>query len=110
MSWYGIWYGDGQDHHYPPNPQVQAIRELIAAKKSASVSGFVQHAVNIALSDAAGWRTMLDEALLETGGPLTREEVEWADALLDPNKLNRQDKKRSIDRMTLTTVLTNNGS
>ena len=69
-----------------PDDQVRAIRELLAAKKSASVSGFIQHAVGIALSDAAGWQTMLDDALLQTGGLLTQTERDWADAVLDPGQ------------------------
>ncbi len=66
--------------------QVRAIREFVAAGKASSVSGFVQHAVGVALFDAAGWRTMLDDALRQTGGPLTEEERAWADALLDPRE------------------------
>jgi Arc/MetJ-type ribon-helix-helix transcriptional regulator len=42
--------------------QVDAVRELVAAGRASSISGFVQHAVGIALFDAAGWRTMLDDA------------------------------------------------
>lgn len=64
--------------------QVGAIRELVAAGRAASVSGFVQHAVGIALFDAAGWKAMLEDALQQTGGPLTKKECEWADALLKP--------------------------
>ncbi len=67
-----------------PDDQLLAIRDLVAAKKSASISGFVQHAVGIALSDVVGWRTMLDEALQQTGGPLTDEERAWADSILTP--------------------------
>jgi Arc/MetJ-type ribon-helix-helix transcriptional regulator len=66
--------------------QVNAIRGFVAAGKASSVSGFVQHAVSIALFDAAGWRTMLDDALRQTGGPLTKQERAWADALLDPQE------------------------
>jgi Arc/MetJ-type ribon-helix-helix transcriptional regulator len=42
--------------------QVRAIREFVAAGKASSVSAFVQHAVGIALFDAAGWQTMLHDA------------------------------------------------
>jgi Arc/MetJ-type ribon-helix-helix transcriptional regulator len=62
--------------------QVEDIRALVAAGQAASLSGFVQHAVKIALYDAAGWREMLEDALQQTGGPLTRKERAWADALL----------------------------
>lgn len=44
--------------------QVEEIRALVAAGKAASVSAFVQHAVGVALFDAAGWKEMLEEARL----------------------------------------------
>ena len=66
------------------NDQVAAVRELVAAGRASSVSGFVQHAVGIALFDAAGWRAMLDDALSQTGGAVTRREQMWADRLLRP--------------------------
>ena len=74
--------------------QIQEIRSLIASGKVANVSAFVQHAVGVALHDAAGWREMLKEALLETGGPLTRKERSWAGALLSPREKKRATKKR----------------
>ncbi|MFN0100722.1 MAG: hypothetical protein ACKV2U_01395 [Bryobacteraceae bacterium] len=43
--------------------QVEEIRALVAAGRSANVSSFVQHAVGVALFDAAGWREMLEDAL-----------------------------------------------
>jgi Arc/MetJ-type ribon-helix-helix transcriptional regulator len=64
--------------------QVEAIRELVAAGKSGSISAFVQNAVSVALFDAAGWRELLNDALQQTGGPLTKEERAWADDLLHP--------------------------
>src|ERR1700722_6404933 len=54
--------------------QVKEIRSLVAASQAASVSAFVQHAVGVALSDAAGWKEMLADALQQTGGPLTKKE------------------------------------
>ena len=62
--------------------QVEEIRALVAAGEAASVSGFVQHAVGVALHDAAGWRELLEAAIAQTGGPLTKKERAWADALL----------------------------
>jgi Arc/MetJ-type ribon-helix-helix transcriptional regulator len=64
--------------------QLAEIRALVAAGEAASVSGFVKHAVQIALSDAAGWREMLQDALRQTGGPLTEKERAWADTVLTP--------------------------
>ncbi len=43
--------------------QVKEIRALVAAGQAANVSAFVQHAVSVALYDAAGWRDTLEEAL-----------------------------------------------
>jgi Arc/MetJ-type ribon-helix-helix transcriptional regulator len=73
--------------------QVEEIRALVAAGKAANVSGFVQHAVGVALFDAAGWREMLDDALQQTGGPLTKKERAWADAILAPEGQKRDARK-----------------
>ncbi|MGO4882548.1 MAG: ribbon-helix-helix domain-containing protein [Bryobacteraceae bacterium] len=37
-----------------PDDQVQEIRDLVAARQARNVSAFVQHAVGVALHDAAG--------------------------------------------------------
>jgi Arc/MetJ-type ribon-helix-helix transcriptional regulator len=54
--------------------QVEEIRALVAAGQAANISAFVKHAVGVALFDAAGWRELLDQALQQTGGPLTKKE------------------------------------
>jgi hypothetical protein len=59
------------------------IRAMVAKKRVASVSGFVQRAVKIGLQDAAGWRAALAEALEQTGGPMTAAERKWVDRTLD---------------------------
>jgi Arc/MetJ-type ribon-helix-helix transcriptional regulator len=64
--------------------QLAEMRALVVAGQAASVSAFVQHAVGVALGDAAGWRDMLQDALRQTGGPLTKKERAWADALPSP--------------------------
>jgi Arc/MetJ-type ribon-helix-helix transcriptional regulator len=69
--------------------QVRAIRDLVAAGKASTVSGFVQHAVGVALFDAAGWQEMMNDALRQTGGPLTKKERAWADELLHPKEKKR---------------------
>ena len=46
------------------------------------MSGFVQHAVAIALDDVAGWGAMLAEALRQTGGALSADERAWADDVM----------------------------
>lgn len=65
-----------------PKKQVEAVRKLVASKHARSVSGFVQHAVGVALQDASGWAAMLEQSLAETGGPPTKKEAAWADRVL----------------------------
>lgn len=62
--------------------QLDRIRALVQAGTAATVSGFVQHAVAVALDDVAGWGALLAEALRETGGGLSDEERTWADEIL----------------------------
>lgn len=62
--------------------QVERIRTLVEAGTASSVSGFVQHAVGVALDDVAGWGAMLADALTDTGGELSRQERRWADGVL----------------------------
>lgn len=62
--------------------QLEGIRAQVAAGRAANVSAFVQRAVGVALFDAAGWREMLDEALQQSGGPLSKKERDWADSVL----------------------------
>ena len=69
--------------------QVDRIRKLVDAGSTPSVSGFVQHAVSVALDDVAGWGALLAEALRETGGPLTDDERAWADELLGNRRRRR---------------------
>ncbi len=65
-----------------PEQQLQAMRDLVAHGQAASVSGFVQHAIDVALDDVAGWQRALAEALTASGGPLSVEERAWADQVL----------------------------
>jgi Arc/MetJ-type ribon-helix-helix transcriptional regulator len=62
--------------------QVERIRALVEVGTASSVSGFVQHAVGVALDDVAGWGAMLADALTDTGGELSRQERGWADEVL----------------------------
>ncbi len=62
--------------------QILQIRNLVSAGRAASVSGFVQHAVRVALDDAVGWGAMLARALEETGGAISADERAWADTAL----------------------------
>ncbi|MGH9089923.1 MAG: hypothetical protein ACRDZR_00860 [Acidimicrobiales bacterium] len=62
--------------------QFERVRALVESGSAPSVSGFVQHAVGVALDDVAGWGAMLAGALQDTGGELTAEERRWADEVL----------------------------
>ena len=73
--------------------QLEEIRKLVQAGTASSVSGFVKHAVGIALHDATGWREMLDEALQQTGGRLSNAERTWADSLLSPSARKRRPRR-----------------
>ena len=70
--------------------QLERLRALVAAGTASSVSGFVQHAVGVALDDLAGWGATLAEALRVSGGPLTAEERTWADEVLGVGKRRRR--------------------
>ena len=65
-----------------PLEQLDEIRALVESGHASSVSGFVQHAVAVSLDDVSGWAAMLAGALDETGGPLTNDERDWADQIL----------------------------
>ena len=77
-----------------PDEQLQSIRELVAAGKAASLSAFIKHAVAVGLFDAAGWNSMLNDSLRETGGSLTNAERKWADQFLHPPQ-HKPEKRKS---------------
>ncbi len=70
--------------------QVEQIRRLVDDGTAATISGFVQHAVGVALDDVAGWGAMLAQALDDTGGPLSTDERAWADDVLGVKKRRRR--------------------
>jgi Arc/MetJ-type ribon-helix-helix transcriptional regulator len=69
-----------------PDRQLEEIRKRVAAEDSPSVSGFIQQAVQKSLENAAEFRTMVEAALQETGGPLKPSERAWARKMLAPRK------------------------
>ena len=75
--------------------QLAQIRALVRAGQAANTSAFVKHAVGVSLSDAAGWSEMLNDALEQTGGPLTKTERAWADAILSPRRPIRAKKGKA---------------
>lgn len=66
-----------------PVKAVDSVRRLVEAGQAPSISGFVGHAVGVALDDVAGWGSALSQALASTGGELSAEERAWADGVLD---------------------------
>ena len=66
-----------------PVATVDRVRRLVEADQAPSISGFVQHAVAVALDDVAGWGSALSEALASTGGELSAQERAWADSVLN---------------------------
>ena len=79
----------------PQDDQLHEIRALVAAGEAANTSAFVKHAVGVALADAAGCREMLKDALHQTGGPLTKKERAWADAIHSPRQPGRSKKGKA---------------
>ena len=75
-----------------PKEQVEEVSALVAAGGAASVSAFAKHAIAVGLHDAAGWRELLDDALQQTGGPLTKKERAWADSILEPKRGRKSGK------------------
>ena len=70
--------------------QLQAIRQQVALGASANVSSFIQHAVETALHDVAGWSELLGQALEQTGGPPSAKERAWADGILSTHSTHRR--------------------
>lgn len=65
-----------------PEEQVETVRGLVGLGQAESISGFVQHAVGVALNEVDLWGLELAAALEATGGPLTEAEIAWADEVL----------------------------
>lgn len=76
-----------------PDRQLEEIRKRVAAQESASVSGFIQQAVQKSLENSAEFRAMVDEALSATGGPLTPKERAWARRMLSPRRRGARPRK-----------------
>jgi Arc/MetJ-type ribon-helix-helix transcriptional regulator len=76
-----------------PDRQLEEIRKRVAAQESASVSGFIQQAVQKSLENAAEFRAMVNEVLNKTGGPLTPKERAWARRVLSQRKRGGRPRK-----------------
>ena len=69
-----------------PRTQVAAIRSRVAARKSASISGFIQDAVERSLDAETEFRALIEDVLQDTGGPSTAKERAWAQQALAPRR------------------------
>jgi Arc/MetJ-type ribon-helix-helix transcriptional regulator len=76
-----------------PHGQLAEIKRRVAAREVASVSGFVQRAVQKSLENEAEFRAMIDEGLAATGGPLTASERAWARKMLAAGKRGARARK-----------------
>jgi Arc/MetJ-type ribon-helix-helix transcriptional regulator len=65
-----------------PDAQLTEIRKRVAAREAASVSGFIQRAVQKSLDNEIEFRAMIDAGLRATGGPLSAKERAWAEEML----------------------------
>lgn len=69
-----------------PDSQIEEIRKRVAARESPSVSSLVQRAIQRTLQNTSELSAMVDQGLLETGGPLTPKERAWARQMISPQK------------------------
>ena len=93
MVWFLVWQPLRSPSRFR-TIRLKKFAPLSQPEQAASISAFVKHAVGVALFDAAGWREMLEDALRQTGGPLTKKERAWADALLSPQGQKRGSRER----------------
>jgi Arc/MetJ-type ribon-helix-helix transcriptional regulator len=78
-----------------PEEQLAAIQERVAAKQSASISGFIQESISKLLDGRRALQEMVDETLLKTGGPATARERALARRILDGKKGHGRASRRS---------------
>ena len=76
-----------------PDAQLKEIRKRVSDQEAASVSGFVQQAVQKSLENEAEFRAMINEGLAATGGPLTVSERAWARKMLRSRERGAKTRK-----------------
>lgn len=69
-----------------PKAQLEGIKKRVLAREATSISGFVQQAVEKSLQNEAEFRSMIEEGLAATGGPLPARERAWARKMLTSQK------------------------
>jgi Arc/MetJ-type ribon-helix-helix transcriptional regulator len=65
-----------------PEEQVEAARRAVEAGEAKDVSAYVSAALD-AYTESGTLEELLDRMLEESGGPMTPEEIEFTDGLLD---------------------------
>ena len=76
-----------------PDDQLEEIRKRVADQDSPTISGFIQHAVQKSLDNAAEFRAMVKEGLKETGGPVNAKERAWARTMLASQRRGSKPRK-----------------
>lgn len=76
-----------------PEEQWASIRRQVKSGKDETISRFVQRAVQKALEASTEFETMVDQMLMETGGPMTAKERAWARKWLTPVKRKAKNAK-----------------
>ena len=69
-----------------PDTQLEEIRQRVATNKAASISGYIQRAVQKSLENEAEFLASVEQVLMETGGPITPKERAWARRMITPRK------------------------
>jgi Arc/MetJ-type ribon-helix-helix transcriptional regulator len=90
--------------------QVAAVQNFVRKGRAKSLSGFVQHAVGVAIDDAAGWGSMLTEMLLVSGGPLKPDEQAWVDAAFQKSASAKKASKVRQNSSRLSRRVRNNAA
>ena len=70
------------------------IRILVGSRAASRVTRYVEKAVAASIENSLDFRAMIHEGLMESGGPLTSEEREWAKRVLTPEKPAKTTKPR----------------
>jgi len=74
--------------------QLRDIQHVTNSRRKERVSVFIQQAIKRQVENAVAYRRMLQEALEQTGGPLTDEERGWADAIAAGQRRKYPTRKR----------------
>ena len=77
-----------------PDTQLEEIRQRVATNEAASISGYIQRAVQKSPENEAEFLAIVKQVLMETGGPITPKERAWARRMITPRKRTTNPAKR----------------